>query len=177
MDYAIRPLKAADEPILWETLYQGLQTTKGEAAPSRDIVRRPEFARYVEGWGRAGDTGFVAYDAKQKDELLGAVWLRIPIAHASEAESTPELAFVVKPDHRRHGIGAALLTQLVKTTPEQSMISIRASANNPAVRLYERFGFKIVRQDSESVTMRREAQVRLIQSRMISGSDIRRADF
>ena len=121
-------------------------------------MRRPEFARYVEGWGRAGDTGFVAYNAKQKDELLGAVWLRIPIAqHASEAASTPEVAFVVKPGHRRHGIGAALLTQLVKTTPEQSMISIRASANNPAVRLYERFGFKIVRQDSESVTMRREA--------------------
>ena len=112
----------------------------------------------MEGWGRAGDTGFVAYNAKQKDELLGAVWLRIPIAqHASEAASTPEVAFVVKPGHRRHGIGAALLTQLVKTTPEQSMISIRASANNPAVRLYERFGFKIVRQDSESVTMRREA--------------------
>jgi ribosomal protein S18 acetylase RimI-like enzyme len=158
MDYVIRPLTAADEPILWETLYQGLQTTKGEAAPSRDIVRQPEFARYVKGWGRAGDTGFVAYAAKQKDELLGAVWLRVPTAqHVSEAESTPELAFAVKPGHRRHGIGAALLTQLVKTNPQQSMISIRAPANNPAVRLYERFGFKIVRQSSESVTMRREA--------------------
>jgi GNAT superfamily N-acetyltransferase len=157
MDYLIRPLTASDEPILWETLYQGLQITQGEAAPSRDIVRRPEFAHYAEGWGRAGDTGFVAYDAKQKGELLGAVWLRVPMAqHASEAESTPELAFVVKPGHRRHGIGAALLTQLVKANP-QSMISIRAPADNPAVRLYERFGFKVVRQSAESVTMRREA--------------------
>ena len=157
MDYVIRPLTAADEPILWETLYQGLQITKGEAAPSRDIVRRPEFAHYVEGWGRAGDTGFVAYDAKQKEKLLGAVWLRVPTAqHASEIESTTELAFVVKPGHRRHGIGAALLTQLVKATPQHSMISIRAPADNPAVRLYERFGFKIVRQSAESVTMRRE---------------------
>jgi ribosomal protein S18 acetylase RimI-like enzyme len=158
MDYVIRPLTVADEPILWETLYQGLQTSRGEVAPSRDIVRRPEFARYVEGWGRAGDTGFVAYDAKQKDELLGAVWLRVPTGqHASEVESTTELAFAVKPDHRRHGIGAALLTQLVKAHPQHSAISIRAPANNPAVRLYERFGFKIVRQSAESVTMRREA--------------------
>ena len=158
MDYVIRPLTAADEPILWETLYQGLQITKGESAPSRDIARRPEFARYVEDWGRAGDTGFVAYDAKQKGELLGAVWLRIPMAqHASEAESTPELAFVVKPGHRRHGIGAALLTQLVKANPQQSMISIRAPADNPAVRLYERFGFKIVQKSERAVTMRREA--------------------
>jgi GNAT superfamily N-acetyltransferase len=139
-------------------LYQGLQIAKGEAAPSRDIAQRPEFARYVEDWGRAGDTGFVAYDAKQKGELLGAVWLRIPMAqHASEAESTPELAFVVKPGHRRHGIGAALLTQLVKANPQQSMISIRAPADNPAVRLYERFGFKIVQKSERAVTMRREA--------------------
>ena len=158
MDYVIRPLTAADEPILWETLYQGLQIAKGEAAPSRDIAQRPEFARYVEDWGRAGDTGFVAYDAKQKGELLGAVWLRKPMAqHASEAERAPELAFVVKPGHRRHGIGAALLTQLVKANPQQSMISIRAPADNPAVRLYERFGFKIVQKSERAVTMRREA--------------------
>ena len=74
MDYVIRPLTPADEPILWEMLYQALQTSEG--APPRDIVRQPQFARHAEGWGRAGDVGFVAYDAKQKDELLGAVWLR-----------------------------------------------------------------------------------------------------
>jgi ribosomal protein S18 acetylase RimI-like enzyme len=45
----------------------------------------------------------------------------------------------------------------VKAYPEQSTISIRASANNPAVRLYERFGFKIVKESKHSVTMRREA--------------------
>ena len=157
MDYVIRPLTAADDPILWETLYQGLQT-KGEATPSRDIVRRPEFAHYVEGWGRAGDTGFVAYDPKQNDEVLGAVWLRVPTGqNASEVETTTELAFAVKPDHRRHGIGAALLTQLVKANPQHSAILVHAPANNPAVRLYEKFGFKIVRQSAESVTMRREA--------------------
>lgn len=53
MDYVIRALTASDEAVLWEMLYQALQTSEG--APSRDIVRQPEFARYVEGWGRAGD--------------------------------------------------------------------------------------------------------------------------
>jgi ribosomal protein S18 acetylase RimI-like enzyme len=46
---------------------------------------------------------------------------------------------------------------LVKAYPEQSTISIRASPNNPAVRLYERFGFKIVNERKHCVTMRREA--------------------
>jgi GNAT superfamily N-acetyltransferase len=157
MDYVIRPLTAADEPILWEMLYQALQTS--EDAPAREVVRQREFARYAEGWGRAGDTGFVAYDAEQKDELLGAVWIRLTTAErkGNEAEATPELAFAVKPGHRRRGIGAALLTQLVKANPQHSAISIRAPANNPAVRLYERFGFKIVHETPGAVTMRREA--------------------
>jgi len=155
MDYVIRPLTAADEPILWEMLYQALQTSEG--APPRDIVRQPQFARHAEGWGRAGDTGFVAYDAK-KDELLGAVWLRLATSdQRDDTKATPELAFAVKPGLRRRGIGAALLTQLVKATPQQSTISISAPANNPAVRLYERFGFKVVEQSEGALTMRREA--------------------
>src|SRR5205814_1012744 len=90
MDYVIRPLTAADEPLLWEMLYQALQTSEPDMAPSRDIVRRPEFARYVEGWGREGDTGFVAFDAEKKDELLGAVWFRLPLAEHKQpgAEQT-----------------------------------------------------------------------------------------
>ncbi|PYK07692.1 MAG: hypothetical protein DME66_00445 [Verrucomicrobia bacterium] len=94
-------------------------------------------------------------------ELLGAVWFRLPTGghkgRRHEEKVAPELAFAVKPGHRRRGIGAALLTQLVKANPQHSTISIRASTKNPAVRLYERFGFKIVRQSAESVTMRREA--------------------
>ena len=155
MDYVIRPLTPADEPILWEMLYQALQTSEG--APPRDIVRQPQFARHAEGWGRAGDVGFVAYDAKQKDELLGAVWLRLATGdQRDDTKATPELAFAVKSGLRRRGIGAALLTQLVKATPQQSTISIRASTNNPAVRLYERFGFKVVEQSEGAVRMRRE---------------------
>lgn len=154
MDYVIRALTTADEPVLWEMLYQALQTSEG--APAREIIRRPEFARYVESWGREGDFGFLAYDAKHDDELLGAVWLRSPAAEPEQDNGpVPELAFAVKPGLRKRGIGAALLTQLVKTNPHHA-ISMRAAANNPAVRLYERFGFKIVHEGQGTVTMKRE---------------------
>src|SRR4029077_12932056 len=149
MDYAIRQLATEDEPILWEMLYQALHTSEG--APPRDAVKRPEFARYVEDWGRMGDIGFVAQDP-QNNELLGAVWIRLL---STDPSATPNLAFAVKPGHRRLGIGAALLTQLVKATAHYSVISIRASTSNPAVRLYERFGFKIVSDNEGTVTMRR----------------------
>ena len=150
MDYAIRPLTTADEPILREILYQAIHRSEG--GPPQDAVKRPAFARYVDGWGRPDDAGFVAHDT-ESGQLLGAVWMR---RLSEQPDAPPDLAFGVKPGLRRRGIGAALLTQLVKAYPGQSTISIRASAKNPAVRLYERFGFKIVKESKHSVTMRRE---------------------
>ena len=153
MDYVIRPLRREDESLLWEILYQGLWSPGKKQPPAREIVHRPEFARYVEGWGRAGDTGFVAND-KKDGSLLGAVWLRRPI---DKTHAPPELALVVKPGHRRHGIGTALLTQLVRTNPEQSTISLSFVTGKPVLRLYERFGFKLVEQKQDAVVMHREA--------------------
>ncbi|HEV8185233.1 MAG TPA: GNAT family N-acetyltransferase, partial [Chthoniobacterales bacterium] len=54
------------------------------------------------------------------------------------------------------GIGAALLTQWVRANPEQSEISLRVGRASPAVRLYERFGFKVVQQTETAITMRRD---------------------
>lgn len=152
MDYVIQPLTAADEPILWEMVYQALRTSHDTP---REIVHQPEYARHVEGWGRAGDTGFVAYDAQRRDELLGAAWFRLRAGESGE-DATPELAFAVNSGHRKRGIGAALLTHLVKANPQYSAVSISAPPNNPTVRLYERFGFKIVEQSDRAVTMRRD---------------------
>ena len=83
-DYELRPLAAADESILWEMLYLGLRSGQGEELP-REIVHRPEYARYVQSWGRSGDTGFIARD-KESGVALGAVWLREP----ANKETTPD---------------------------------------------------------------------------------------
>ncbi|MBA3884071.1 MAG: GNAT family N-acetyltransferase [Chthoniobacterales bacterium] len=149
-DYVTRALTPEDEPVLWEMLFQGLHTAPGETGPAREVLQRPEIAKYAEGWGREGDRGFVIHDARDQ-QLLGAVWCR-----GSTAGETPELAFVVTSGQRKRGIGAALLTQWVRSNPQQSKISLRVRANSPAVRLYERFGFKVVHESETAVTMRRE---------------------
>jgi GNAT superfamily N-acetyltransferase len=153
MDYVIRQLTPQDEPILWEMLYYGLWSGGKNEPPSRDIIRRPEIARYVKSWGRIGDTGFVAHD-KKNGALLGAAWLRLL---SDKSHASPELALAVKPEHRRHGIGAALLTQLMRANPDHSTISISFVAGKPVLRLYERFGFKVVECTSNAVVMQRPA--------------------
>jgi GNAT superfamily N-acetyltransferase len=151
MDYVIRQLTCQDEPILWEMLYYGLSSAEKSEPPSRDVVRRPEISRYVDGWGRVGDTGFVAHD-KKIQALLGAAWLRRP---TDKSDASPELALAVKPEHRRHGIGTALLTHLVRANPDHSTISVSFVAGKPVLRLYERFGFKVVEQGPDAVVMHR----------------------
>ncbi len=148
-DYDLRPLTVNDEPVLWEMLYSGLRPTGGEEPP-REILRRPEYAGYVEGWGRPGDVGFIAHD-KDQEMPLGAVWFREPL----EKETPPELAFVVKPGHRQHGIGASLLTQIMRANPQLSAIAMRMGANSPAVRLFGKFGFEIASQGDQVTVMRR----------------------
>ena len=151
MDYVIRPLTAHDEPLLWEMLYQGMTASASEPV-SLDTVRQSEFARYVIDWGRPGDSGFIAHD-QPAGKPLGAAWFRLP---ETEPKTVPELAFAVRHEHRRHGIGAALLTYLVKADPQYSSVSIPVAPDNPAVRLYERFGFRVVEHSPKSVLMRRD---------------------
>ncbi len=104
-DYVIRPLTPRDEPILWEMLYHGLSEPAASKPASRDILRRPEISKYVAGWGRPGDIGFVAHE-KRGGALIGAVWLRQP---TDTSGAVPELALAVKQEHRGHGIATALL--------------------------------------------------------------------
>ena len=151
-DYVLRPLTGDDEMILREMLYHALSPANGPA-PSREIMQRPEYARYVEGWGRPADKGYVVHD-KDGVMILGAVWLREPV-ECQPGDEAPELAFVVRAGHRHRGIGASLLTQLARTNPKFSAVRLQVGANSPAVRLLERFGFEIASQNAQSVVMRR----------------------
>ncbi|MEO8439957.1 MAG: GNAT family N-acetyltransferase [Spartobacteria bacterium] len=151
-DFVLRPLTADDEPLLWEMLYQALSPEEGEA-PSREITRRPEYARFVEGWGKPEDKGYVAQE-KDEGTLLGAVWLRTPVECGPDDPPT-ELALVVRAGHRHRGIGASLLTQLVRANPRLSAVLLQVGAKSPALRLFGRFGFEITTQNDQSVVMRR----------------------
>ena len=159
IDYQIRSLTPEDEPILWTVLYYGLNKGGSGAEPAPELVRQPEYARYVEGWGRPHDRGFVAYLPDEQD-VIGAVWFRSPIPGPNEPqpgdEDAPELAYAVAPKYRRRGIGAALFTQWVRAHPDQSVLSLRVNSRNPVVRLYERFGFRVARETADGLTLRRD---------------------
>ena len=148
-----------DEPFLWEMLYQAIYVPEGQTAPPRSVVRRPELVRYVRGWGREGDCGFLAGDAA--DQPVGAVWLRLlrgeNKGYGFIDDNTPELSIALLPDYRRQGIGSQLLAHLFASACGRSTVSLSVSLRNPSRRLYERFEFIIAGQSGESLTMKSDA--------------------
>lgn len=129
-------------------LYQSLHVPEGGVAFAREIVNRPEIAKYVRGWGRAGDIGFVAVDSVG-GELIGAAWLRllkgVEKGYGYVDEETPELGIAVLTEYRGRGVGAALLGRLLQAAGIiYEKVSLSVSADNPALRWYERVGFRRV---------------------------------
>jgi len=130
LNYGIRPITLADEPFLWEMLYRAIYVPEGTSPPSRDIAHHPEMRRYVQHWGQPHDIGIVAIDRKSA-QPIGAAWLRLLT-----------------------GLLSHLLTTAQAHYPA---VSLSVSADNPALRLYQRLGFDIVGRCGTSLTMRRKS--------------------
>jgi ribosomal protein S18 acetylase RimI-like enzyme len=146
--YKIRAARASDQTFLWEMLYQALYVEEGKEPFPREVLSEPRVARYVKDWGRAGDLGFIALDAFSL-QPVGAVWCRLSTqddkGFAYLDDETPELGIALLPEYRGKGIGTALLKHMLESArASYPAISLSVSPNNPALRLYERLGFKTV---------------------------------
>lgn len=115
-------------------------------------------ARYVDGWGRAGDVAVVAAEGPNP---VGAAWCRRFSANAPGYgfvdEQTPELTIAVVPSRRRHGVGQELLDALVAraTSADVPALSLSVEQGSPAVAFYERNGFASVAEHGAALTMMR----------------------
>jgi ribosomal protein S18 acetylase RimI-like enzyme len=157
--YTIRPITPADEPFLWEALYHAIYVAPGDAPPERDIVNRPELARYVRDWDDVNDLGFVAV-SQETQQPIGAAWIRLLTGdnkgYGYTDDTTPELSVAVLPEHRGQGVGTRLLIHLLQAASiHHRSVSLSVEAGNPASRLYQRLGFEIVRTSGTSLVMRK----------------------
>ena len=104
--YKIQPISKINVPFLWDMLYEircERCLREGKIKPSRDILRTPDLAKYVQGWGHTGDTGFIAIGADNQ-EPIGAAWYRLfqedDKGYGYVDDKTPELAIAVLPEYR-----------------------------------------------------------------------------
>ena len=140
----IRVITEADYSMLNEFLYQAIFVPQGEKPPHKAVINRPEIFIYIEDFGRkTGDLGVVA---EYCGNIVGAAWTRIIPAYGYLDSDTPELAISLLPKYRGKGIGTklmeALFNLLIKKGYKQTSLSVQK--DNPAVRFYEKLGYKLL---------------------------------
>ena len=122
----------------------------------RERVPGSLVSRYVRGWGRPGDTAVIALDGGFP---VGAAWYRVFTAeepgYGFVDEQTPELAIAVVPSQRGKGVGEQLLLALIERARQagHTSLSLSVEPGNPARKLYERHGFRVVDEGAEAWTM------------------------
>lgn len=160
-----RLVGAGDVEFLWEMVYWAAHVDEDDGVTLDDIRRDPDLVGHVDGYGRDGDLGVIA---EIDGRPVGAAWLRRFVPGVSDFsvfvdDDTPELVIAVLPEHVGAGVGSVLLAGLFDRADDvvtQMVLSVRA--DNPAVRLYERVGFREIRRivnrvGTESLQMTRAA--------------------
>ncbi len=144
--HSIREVEAADQPILWDLLYEALWDPPGSPRRPRSVLSNPFIAAYVQDWGAHGtDLGFLAIS--HEGSIAGGILSRLLLpplqGGAFYDSSTPQLGIAVFPAFQKQGIGTALFTTyLAAASTRFPRVSLGVHPeNHTAIRLYRRFGF------------------------------------
>lgn len=144
MDTIMREIRPEEHDLLQEFLYQAIYLPDGVEPPPWSVVDLPELQVYVTDFGtRPGDHCMVAEVEKK---VVGAAWSRIMEDYGHIDNDTPSLAISLLPEYRGLGIGTRLLNALLLLLRENGyrQASLSVQKENPALRLYERAGFRIL---------------------------------
>jgi ribosomal protein S18 acetylase RimI-like enzyme len=128
-----------DLEVLWDFLAMAAYEPDAEAAKAV-----PSVAKYLVGWQRPGDFGFIA---DQNGEMMGAVWARLfstgELRFPYGDEKAPKVSIGVKLNARGQGIGEKLMRALIGEAARRGLgLCLSVRSENPARRLYERLGFR-----------------------------------
>jgi ribosomal protein S18 acetylase RimI-like enzyme len=147
-----------DVRFLREMLYEAAAWRPGDRRPFDEILSDPAISRYIEGWGRAGDGGFIAED--EAGTQVGAAWYRLftddERGYGFISASIPEIAIGVHRSARRRGIATTLLAALIERARQAGhpALSLSVEEDNRAAQLYKRLGFRRVGRVANAWTMR-----------------------
>jgi ribosomal protein S18 acetylase RimI-like enzyme len=155
----IRPAGPQDVPFLRDMLRHAYYWRVDRVSESGE----PPVRRYVERWGRPGDTALIAIQDFQR---VGAAWYRLfrgdNAGYGFIDEETPELSIAVVPSRRGSGLGSELLEALLARARADGYraVSLSVEKGNPAIGLYERYGFEQIRDEDGGVTMKADLGAR-----------------
>ena len=151
----VRRMKTEEYSQLKEFTYLAIYVQHGVKMPPKSIVELPELKVYYQDFGtRVGDICIVS---ETDNKIVGAVWTRIVNDFAHIDDDTPSLAIAVAKESRGKGIGTRLLNEMLTVLKVEGFLSVSLSVQkeNYAVKMYEKAGFEVVKDNGEEFVMRK----------------------
>ena len=146
MDCKIRRIRADEWPLLEDFLYEAIYVPEGFAGklPRSLIYDDPKCRAAFEGFGTLPDDRAVV--AEVGGEVIGACWVRTTDEYGHIDDETPSFSISLYKQYRGQGLGTAMMRALLGELRDAgyAWASLSVQKENPALRLYERMGFRIV---------------------------------
>lgn len=153
MNYTIRTMKKQEFPLLEDFLYEAIFIPESMEVPPRSVISLPELQTYIKDFGLLKDD--FALVAEIEKQIVGAVWVRIINDYGHIDSSTPSLAISLYKDYRKHGIGIAMMKEMLNLLRNHGYKSVSLSVQkaNYAAKMYQKLGFKIVNENKDEWIM------------------------
>ena len=146
MDYEIRKMQQDEWPLVENFLYEAIYVPTGfeGEVPRSVIFDDPKCRAAFEGFGMLPDDRAMVADIGGR--VVGVCWVRTTDEYGHIDGDTPSFSISLLKPYRGHGIGNALMRTLLNELREAgyTRASLSVQKENPALRLYERLGFRIV---------------------------------
>ena len=146
MDYTIRHLRNGEQSLLEDFLYEAIYVPEGfEGEIPRSIIYDdPKCRAAFEDFGTLGDDR--ALVAEVDGCIVGACWVRTTDEYGHIDNTTPSFSISLYEQYRGHGIGGTMMRHMLDElrSAGYARASLSVQKENPALRLYERLGFRII---------------------------------
>ena len=146
MDYIIREIRKEEIPLLEDFLYEAIFIPDWytEEVPRDIIYTNPLLYAAIEGFGTHPDDYCLVAEVDGK--VVGAVWVGIAKEYGHLDDETPSFSISLYKEYRNHGIGTALMEQMLELLKSKGYkrASLGVNKENYAVRMYKRVGFEII---------------------------------
>ncbi|MGE5090172.1 MAG: N-acetyltransferase family protein [Candidatus Levyibacteriota bacterium] len=146
MKLRTRPLRPADQAVLWDLLHIALWDPPPAPLRPRAVLELPQVRIYAQDWGHPGDVG-VAGELEGVDGPVGACWMRVVPGGQGLAwvdEHTPQLGIALFPPFQHRGLGRPLLLAALAAAKQSGhdQVALTVHPQNPAISLYQSCGFR-----------------------------------
>jgi len=153
----IREILPEELGVLDEMLYEAIFKPEGCDPVSREVIQIPEINIYIDGFGSRKDDHCLVAD--MNGCIIGAVWVRILAGkirgYGNVDVQTPEFSISLLKEYRNRGIGTVLMQNMIEHLKNQgyAQVSLSVQKRNYAVKMYQKLGFEIIRENEEDYLM------------------------